>query len=104
MKRALLLAALILTACLPAQAQVNSATPGWFPFTFPGYDSSPTAIDLSYLNEKPAGRSGFLRAQDGVVRDGAGRRVRWFGVNFANGADFPDKTLAPVLAARLAKM
>ena len=49
MKRAILLVALALAASLPAQAQVNSATPGWFPFTFPGFDSSPTAIDLSSL-------------------------------------------------------
>lgn len=88
----------------PASAQVNSSTPGWFPFSIPGYDAAPTPIDLSSLNAKPAGKDGFLRVRDGMIQDGAGRRVRLFGFNFPGEASFPPKADAPRIAARLAKL
>src|SRR5262245_1264311 len=87
-----------------AAAQVNGSTPGWFSFSIPGFDAAPTPIDLSFLNTKPAGKDGFLRVQDGVIRDGAGQRVRLFGFNFSGEASFPPKTDAPKIAARLAKL
>jgi hypothetical protein len=87
-----------------AGAQVTRETPGWFPFRFDGHDARPAAVDLSALNEKPAGKDGFLRVADGVIKDGAGRRVRWFGFNLSGEACFPPKGAAPKVAARLAKM
>lgn len=94
----------IVATVLPAPAQVDRETPGWFPFRFSGLDASPTPLDLSYLNPKPAGKDGFLRVADGAIRDGAGRRVRWFGFNFSGEACFPPKEVAPRVAARLAKL
>ena len=57
---------------------------------------APTAVDLSYLNSKPAGKDGFLHVQDGVIVDGAGRRTRLFGVNLAGDACFPDRATAAI--------
>jgi hypothetical protein len=44
-----------------AQAQVNSTTPGWFAFNVSAFDVAPSPIDLSYLNEKPAGKNFYAR-------------------------------------------
>jgi aryl-phospho-beta-D-glucosidase BglC (GH1 family) len=87
-----------------AWAQVNNNTPGWFPFNVPGDDASRTPMDLSSLNPKPAGKDGFLRAEAGVIKDGAGRRVRWFGFNFTGDANLPPRSEAPKIAAHLAKL
>jgi Carbohydrate binding domain/Cellulase (glycosyl hydrolase family 5) len=89
--------------CSLAQAQVNSSTPGWFPFNVSALDVAPSPIDLSYLNVKPAGKNGFLRAQNGVIVDGTGKRVKLFGVNIGGVSAFPDKTVAPKIAQHLAK-
>jgi Carbohydrate binding domain/Cellulase (glycosyl hydrolase family 5) len=86
-----------------AQAQVNSATPGWFPFNVSAFDVAPSPIDLSYLNEKPAGKNGFLRAQNGVIVDGTGKRVKLFGVNIGGKSAYPDKSIATKIAQHLAK-
>jgi hypothetical protein len=104
MRHAFLLLLAAIAASLPVLAQVSSTTPGWFPFPFSGYDASATAIDLSHLNPRPAGKEGFLRVQDGVIKDGTGRRMRWFGYNFSGEANFPPKADAPRVAARLAKL
>ncbi|HSJ01794.1 MAG: hypothetical protein ACAI34_05725 [Verrucomicrobium sp.] len=77
--------------------------PGWFPFTISTQDASATAIDLSGLNEKPAGASGILRAEGEHLVDGKGRTLRLFGTNFCGTACFPPEELAPQIAAHLAK-
>src|SRR5947208_4438888 len=104
MRRRLLILLFALAVSRPALAQVYQDTPGWFPFTFSGFDIRPTVVDLSYLNSKPAGKDGFLSAQGGVIVDGAGRRTRLFGVNIFGSSCFPDKWTATRVAARLAKM
>lgn len=77
--------------------------PNWFPFPIHVFDSSPTAIDLSFLNDRPAGGTGFLRAEGEHVVDGAGRQVRLFGTNFCGGACCPEEADAVKVAAHLAK-
>ena len=94
----------VMLAASAAVAQVNSNTANWFPFTVSGYDATTNALNLSSLNPGPAGCNGFLRPQNGVIADGAGNRVRLFGVNLVAGANFPDKTLAPQIAKHLAKL
>lgn len=96
---------LVALSGLPVRAAnpVTSETPNWFPFNISALDGSPTAIDLSWLNEKPAGASGFLRAEGEHIVDGQGNRVRLFGTNFCFGANFPPETIAPKIAAHLAK-
>lgn len=95
----------IAIALLPVTASepITAETPGWFPFSISALDGSPTAIDLSWLNEKPAGASGFLRAEGEHIVDGKGNTVRLFGTNFCFGANFPAEDIAPKIAAHLAK-
>ncbi len=77
---------------------------GWFEFSVPGLDSSPTPIDLSGLNAAPAGADGFVRVRNGRFADGRGRRIRFFGVNMTANACFPEKSAAPRIAAHLRKL
>lgn len=80
-----------------------SGNPNWFPFTISVGDSSQTAIDLSFLNDKPAGNKGFLRAEREHIVDGNGKQVRLFGTNFCGAACFPGALDAEKVAAHLAK-
>lgn len=96
---------------LPLSLFVHAADPGpptadnpnWFPFPISVMESSKTAIDLSFLNDKPAGASGFLKAEGEHIVDGTGRQVRLFGTNFCGGACFPEAADAEKVAAHLAK-
>jgi hypothetical protein len=77
-----------------------------FPFVIPGL-ATPAAgsiVDLSELNEKPAGGHGFVRVLDGHFVDGRGRRLRFLASNFTFGSCFPDHDTADKLAARLASL
>lgn len=77
--------------------------PNWFPFPISVMESAKTAIDLSFLNEKPAGTSGYLKAEGEHIVDGKGKQVRLFGTNFCFGANFPEAADAEKVAAHLAK-
>jgi hypothetical protein len=81
----------------------NVAGADWFPFSISSLDGSSSPIDLSWLNEKPAGASGFLRAEGEHLVDGKGNKVRLFGTNFCFGANFPEGDMAAKIAAHLAK-
>ncbi|MFZ4765323.1 MAG: carbohydrate binding domain-containing protein [Roseimicrobium sp.] len=100
-----LLSLLITLAASPLTAADSPSpeSPDWFPFTISALEGAPTAIDLSWLNEKPAGASGYLRAEGEHIVDGKGRVVRLFGTNFCFGANFPTEDIAPKIAAHLAK-
>jgi hypothetical protein len=76
---------------------------GMFPFVPPTLDDTPNVFDLSYLNEKPAGARGFVRASGENFVDGSGKILRLWGVNLNFEGTFPDKTTAPKIAGRLAK-
>lgn len=84
------------------EASPSESRPGWFPFPMPGLAApSGTPVDMSGLNSEPAGKRGFIRAADGHLTDGAGRRVRLFGTNIAGeGLFLPDEDAAS-LALRL---
>jgi len=73
-----------------------------FPFQLPWDDASASATNISFLNDKPAGGAGFITVKDGHLFAGD-KRFRIFGVNTCFAADFPDKDLAPKVAARMAK-
>ena len=75
-----------------------------FPFVIPSLTMPPTGsiLDVSWLNDCPAGKTGFVRVQDGHFVDGSGKRVRFLGVNFTFGSAFPSHEDADKLAARLA--
>lgn len=102
--RRLLVSAALLGSTLAADPGPPTAdNPNWFPFPISVMDSTKTPIDLSFLNEKPAGTSGYLKADGEHIVDGKGQPVRLFGTNFCFGANFPEPADAEKVAAHLAK-
>ncbi|HWX19734.1 MAG TPA: beta-galactosidase [Candidatus Binatia bacterium] len=91
------------TPSLPAQA---AAAEEMFPFVIPGLAAPPadSVVDVSWLNDRPAGGHGFVRARDGHFVDGSGKRVRFLASNFTFGSCFPDHDTADKLARRLASL
>jgi hypothetical protein len=63
-------------------------------------------VDLSALNDAPAGSRGFIRASGGHFVDGqgAGTRVRFFGVDCTATACFPSHEVAARAAAHLRRL
>lgn len=77
---------------------------GWFDFVIPDTDATQNTVDMSFLNEEPAGASGFITVRDGHFVDGKGNRIRFFGTNLTFSSCFPDKETAEKIAGRLAKL
>jgi len=77
-----------------------------FPFVIPGLvaPSAGSVVDVSWLNDPPAGGHGFVRARDGHFVDGRGKRLRFLASNFTFGSCFPGHDTADKLAARLASL
>ena len=73
-----------------------------FPFQLPWDDATESATNISWLNDKPAGRDGFVHVKDGHLFAGE-KRLRIFGVNTCFGANFPRHEDAEKVAARMAK-
>ncbi|HWI57236.1 MAG TPA: beta-galactosidase [Bacillota bacterium] len=95
--------AVLAASSLSAQ---TPATEEMFPFVIPGLATPPTGsvVDVSWLNDPPAGGHGFVRVRDGHFVDGRGRRLRFLASNFTFGSCFPDHDTADRLAARLASL
>lgn len=74
-----------------------------FPFVIPGDDVARNAADFSDLVPRPAGADGFVTIRDGRFFVG-GRRLRLWGMNVCFAANAPEKAIAPMVAARLAKL
>ncbi len=92
---------LALLAC--ALPKAFAADTGSFPLVLPWDDSTPSVTSMAYLNAAPAGANGFVTSRNGHFYDEKGRRVRFVGVNMVAGANFPDKSTAQKVAARLQK-
>ena len=77
-----------------------------FPFVIPGLATPPAGsiLDMTGLNDRPAGGQGFVRVRDGHFVDGRGQRVRFLASNFTFGSCFPDHATADNLEARLASL
>lgn len=64
-------------------------------------------VDVSFLLDAPAGKHGFVRAQDGHLVTGDGKRIRFWGVNITDWSKgsvmVPSKGDAPLWAATLAR-
>lgn len=100
MSRLLLILAVSFAVC-----SVSSwAADGKFPFVVPTFDDSKTVVDLSWMNDKPAGGKGFVAIKNGHFVDGAGERLRFLGVNLCFGACFPRHEDAEKVARRMAKL
>ena len=63
-----------------------------------------TALDLSFLNEVPAGKRGFVGIRKGHLAFADGTRVRFWGSDFVGPNHFMDKAQADAVASRLAKL
>lgn len=63
-----------------------------------------SALDLSFLNHKPAGKFGFLRrnGENFEFEKNPGKAVRFWGTNVAIYGCFPEKNLAPEIASNFA--
>jgi|WetSurMetagenome_2_1015567.scaffolds.fasta_scaffold00169_9 hypothetical protein len=86
------------------QTQDQNRAYGWFDFVIPDSDTSRNVVDMSFLNEKIAGGSGFVSVKDGHFIDGKGTRIRFFGTNLTFSNNFPDKETAEKIAGRLQKL
>lgn len=77
-----------------------------FDFVIPGLTTPApgSIVDVSWLNEKPAGGSGGVRIRDGHFVDGKGKRLKFLASNFTFGSCFPDHATADKLAVRLASL
>lgn len=80
---------------------------GWFPCPIAWRDGIEpgSALDASFLNERPAGQHGFLKVADGhfVFTDQPGQKVRFWGTNAALRGPFPVQEDAPGIARCLAR-
>jgi len=89
----------------PGASQVASQTRGWFEFLVPGLDVPEGGpLDLSWMNNEPAGFHGFVRVRNGHFVDGKGRRLRLYGTNLTGDSALPPEEVAPRLAKRLAQL
>ena len=93
-----------LAICILLPIAVAGADEGMFPFPIQTFSIGHDATDMSWMNECPAGKNGFVRAKDGHFVDGNGKRIRFLGVNLCNSGAFPEHADAEKLAARLAKL
>ncbi|WP_159618371.1 hypothetical protein [Ruania rhizosphaerae] len=77
------------------------------PFVIDHHQREPSAANLSFLLDAPAGRDGFIRVQDGHLVTPDGERLRIWGVNLTGWTSgstlLPPKDEAPVWADTLAR-
>jgi hypothetical protein len=76
-------------------------TEKWYSDALP-HDKSP--VDLSFLNHKPAGKFGFVKASGDKLVFENGDEVRFWGGNIAAYAIFADKEHIPAQAKRIAQL
>jgi hypothetical protein len=87
---------------------VATASPALQPFTIDHENHAASALDVSFLLDKTAGESGFIRIKNGHLVHADGRRFRCWGVNLGGwtpgSALLPPKDSADVYAAALARL
>lgn len=98
----IILAFILLFASIPLPNRADE-TPNWYTYT-PPKDPSATSFDLSFLNEHPAGRHGFVRIKDGHFIFEDGTPARFWGTNFEGADNFPSHEQADALALRLSRL
>ena len=89
----------------PNRSEVDMSQ--WFPCPIAWNDQIEpgSALDVSFLNDAPAGKHGFLKNSGGhfVFADNPNRPVRFWGTNAALRGPYPEKTDAPGIARVLAR-
>ncbi|MCX6899024.1 MAG: beta-galactosidase [Verrucomicrobia bacterium] len=96
--RFILAASALLVAVTTARAEEM------FPFVMPGLEPNRGVANVSWLNDAPAGKGGFVRAKDGHFVDGRGKRIKFLATNFTFASAFPSHDDADKLATRLASL
>ncbi|HEY3320836.1 MAG TPA: carbohydrate binding domain-containing protein [Planctomycetota bacterium] len=102
----LALVLILLVGGPPVGAIAGEGTPPestLFPFVLPWDDAAPSVANLSGWLHKPAGKFGHVRAGDDGHLYAGKERIRFFGVDLAFSANFPQKEDAEKIAARMAK-
>ena len=95
---------LLLPSRVPAQTD-----PALRPFTVAHRKAllAYSPVDVSFLLDAPAGKHGFVRAQNAHLVTGDGKRIRFWGVNITDWSKgsvmIPSKEDAPLWAATLAR-
>ena len=93
----------VIVVFLLAAAAATAQDQGrWFPFSI-DQDGISGAADFSHLN-KPLTSAGRISVRNGHFVNTRGERVRFWGVNLAFGANFPEPKDAPRLAKRLRRL
>ena len=77
--------------------------PGWTPF-WVGELAPDSVCNVASYSSGPAGANGFVSVKSGHFVDGAGKRLRLLATNITFGDAFPDKEMAPKIAARMAAL
>jgi hypothetical protein len=95
-------ALMVWTAAVAAAAAAAAAEEPLFPFVI-SYDTPENLTNLSAWLDRPAGRHGFVRAEEGRLVTDAGP-IRFWGSNLCFEACFPSRQQAERLAARLARL
>ena len=72
------------------------------PYTLP-WDDMPIDLSFIYEDEKPAGKHGFLKANNEKFIFEDGTEARFWGTNFNSQANFPSHEHSKIVARRLAK-
>jgi len=77
------------------------------PFVMDHRAGGSSPADLSFLEDAPAGKDGFIRVQDGHLATANGKRIRFWGVHITDWSPgsviLPPKEDAPMWAATLAR-
>jgi hypothetical protein len=81
---------------------VAAGEEGLFPFVI-SYDAPDNVTNVSDWIERPAGKHGFVRVEDGRLATDAGP-IRFWATNFCFEACFPEREQAERVAARLARL
>ncbi|HVM33012.1 MAG TPA: hypothetical protein VMU88_07745, partial [bacterium] len=81
----------------------KSDTSDWYAYQ-PPPGPSDTALDLSFLNERPAGTHGFVTVKDGHFAFKDGTRIRFWGTDLVGPNIFLPHEQADALALRLSRL
>lgn len=81
----------------------RAAEDAWFPFPVSVFSDDVPVFDCSWLNEKPAGTSGWLKVDGERITDAKGKTVRLVGANITAKGNFPEPKEAAAIARHLAQ-
>jgi hypothetical protein len=89
---------------LGSSAAAKDETITMRPFTIDWRDNAHSQVNLSFLLDAPAGKDGFIRAENGHLVTPNSERFRIWGVNFTGASCFPSRQDAPFVADHLARL